>query len=113
MSDRKAELRIPANVRSEVIERDGGLCRLCGAAAPICHVHHVLYRSQGGDHTPANLVSLHLRCHGIVHENVRLWRPILLQLPVTPGVTGLQLRRWASGSAPELLRSPTSSADEL
>jgi hypothetical protein len=58
------------------------------------HVHHIIYRSQGGKDLPENLISLDWKCHAMVHSNKPLWLPVLQQLTVTPGVNGLQLLRW-------------------
>ncbi len=50
-------------------DRDGGECQVPGCSHRAAHAHHVLFRSQGGDDAPENLVPLcayhHLRClHG-------------------------------------------------
>ena len=89
---------IPARVRAEVYERDGGVCRVCGSYGESLALHHIRYRSEGGLHVPDNLVSVHWmyapRCHELVHGNKRVWQPLLLEVAVTPGVTALQVRRW-------------------
>ena len=54
-----------AALRREVIERDGGRCRDCGEAG--AEVHHVVFRSRGGNDSAANLVTLCLVCHGARH----------------------------------------------
>lgn len=94
MSGREQEMSIPLATREEIIARDGHCCRLCGLWCERVHVHHLVYRSQGGKNTAANLVSLDLKCHEVVHSNKPLWMPILQQVAVTPGVNGLQLLRW-------------------
>jgi 5-methylcytosine-specific restriction endonuclease McrA len=58
-------------VAQVVGERSGGRCE---ANTPACtgtgqHFHHVLRRSQGGKHSPANLLHLCVGCHGWVHDN--------------------------------------------
>jgi 5-methylcytosine-specific restriction endonuclease McrA len=86
----------PTNVRSYVLERDGNCCRHCGQFVEVPHLHHIDYRSQGGKNTPANLITLAPRCHlYVVHANKTLWQPVLHRLTELPGVTGLQLIRWA------------------
>ena len=44
--------------------RDGHRCRICNdyEGADIQH-HHIVYRSRGGKHTTANLISLCATCH--------------------------------------------------
>lgn len=104
MSDGSREsLEVPAAMRKEVAERDGGHCRFCGKYDELLCVHHILY---GGDvgmgarrlHRPENLVSLGWspwhNCHWLVHSNKKLWQPLALQVVHEPGLTMLQLRRW-------------------
>ncbi|MCI0589031.1 MAG: HNH endonuclease [Planctomycetes bacterium] len=60
---------IPPRIRRAVWLRDRGRCR-----APECRnslwadVHHVRWRSRGGDHRPENLVVLCTTHHAAVHE---------------------------------------------
>lgn len=94
---------IPARVRAEVMDRDANLCRVCGAYAEEPALHHVRYRSEGGQHVPENLVSVHWmyapRCHEVMHANKGRWQPVLLYVARTPGVTAFQVARWLrSGS---------------
>lgn len=95
---REETLVIPARIRNEVRERDGDLCRVCGAYAEHPALHHVRYRSEGGLHVPENLVTVHWmyapRCHEVVHANKGRWQPILLYVARTPGVTAFQVARW-------------------
>ena len=49
-----------------VRERDGHRCRVCGSRDGV-QVHHIRYRSRGGDHATWNLVCLCGGCHGRVH----------------------------------------------
>ena len=58
-----------------IIERDRGFCQVPGCSRAAGHVHHVVYRSQGGGDEPENLVSIcvahHLR--GVHRGWVRVW----------------------------------------
>ena len=107
MSSREDSLAIPQAIRLEVLDRDGGLCRLCGRTNVIAH--HIRY---GGDavgmggrgfHAVENIVSLgqwyEHRCHDVVHGAKALWQPVLLAVIERPGVTGHQLYRWAARGA--------------
>lgn len=49
----------------EVIERDQGVCYLCGQAVPRSEISidHIIPLSMGGSHTLANLGLTHLRCN--------------------------------------------------
>ena len=52
---------ITPKVKREVMERDGGLCIVCGA--PGDPVSHVVRRSQGGRGIPENIVTHCSECH--------------------------------------------------
>jgi 5-methylcytosine-specific restriction endonuclease McrA len=54
--------------RQFVRKRDGGTCKCCGKAG--AEVHHLQYRSQGGDHDPNNLALLCKRCHEDIHAHL-------------------------------------------
>lgn len=41
-------------------------CALCGATHPL-HLHHVVFRSQGGDDVRANMVPMCIQCHAGYH----------------------------------------------
>lgn len=43
-------------------------------------VHHIAYRSEGGEHLEVNLITLCLSCHDRVHSDKRKWKPILVEL---------------------------------
>lgn len=97
---RAAQLDIPASVRRAVYERDQGTCRYCGAGTgDNGALHHIAYRSEGGEHTPDNLVTVHSLfwpyCHEHIHRNKALWQPILREVVQHDGLYALQLLRWA------------------
>jgi len=54
--------------RRFVKARDGGKCKCCGRSG--AEVHHLKYRSQGGDHDPNNLALLCKRCHEDIHAHL-------------------------------------------
>jgi 5-methylcytosine-specific restriction endonuclease McrA len=51
-----------------VRKRDAGQCKCCGKAGG--EVHHLQYRSLGGDHDPNNLALLCKRCHEDIHAHL-------------------------------------------
>jgi 5-methylcytosine-specific restriction endonuclease McrA len=53
---------------SRVAERSFGLCEGCGKVQAT-QMHHRLYRSQGGDERPENLLHLCLECHQSAHQD--------------------------------------------
>lgn len=65
--------------RKLVSTLDRGRCRFCGKLYPD-HIHHVIYRSEGGGHEVDNLLSLHMKCHGIVHGSKKTFQPLALQV---------------------------------
>ena len=65
--------------RSKAIERDKGLCVICGAIA--CEVHHIVYRSHLGTSILSNLACLCLQCHSEAHGvNAKEIRKHLLEV---------------------------------
>mgnify|MGYP003293196930 CR=1 FL=1 len=47
-------------------------CQYCGKKAD--HVHHIIPISKGGDNRESNLISLCVKCHGLIH-NVNFMNP--------------------------------------
>ena len=57
-------------LREQVLRRDGWRCQSCGARSNL-EVHHRDFRSQGGDDSEENLITLCFICHSLAHR-VRL-----------------------------------------
>jgi 5-methylcytosine-specific restriction endonuclease McrA len=53
-------------LREQVLRRDAWRCQVCGARSNL-EVHHKKFRSQGGDDSENNLITLCGRCHEIIH----------------------------------------------
>jgi hypothetical protein len=98
-------LAIPGWLREQVDDRDKQRCRVCGKyLAEARALHHIRFggarQGMGGrrDHSLDNLITVCWmwagNCHDRVHSQKRLYLPVLEQLTVTPGVTGMQLMRW-------------------
>ena len=65
--------------RPQAIERDNGLCVLCGAVA--CEVHHIVFRSQMGTSELSNLACVCRDCHNEAHGvNAKAIRTRLLEV---------------------------------
>ena len=105
-ASRAETLAIPAAIRTGVHERDQGYCRVCGRhLGAQAGLHHILYggdlRGMGGKrvHEIDEIVTVCWmwggNCHDRVHADKGLWQPLLLQVVTRPGLTALQLRRWA------------------
>lgn len=77
MNKRKREdNKLYAVTRQKAIERDNGLCVLCGAVA--CEVHHIVFRSQMGTSELSNLACVCRDCHNEAHGvNAKEIRKIL------------------------------------
>lgn len=102
----KETLAIPRSLREAVDERDNLHCRVCGKHLGEARaMHHIRYggnrTGMGGrrEHDLSNLITVCWmwggNCHDLVHSNKGLWLPLLERTVATPGVTALQLRRWA------------------
>ena len=63
---RKADKQL-AQVNELVTQRDL-LCRRCGSAYMLHHLHIVM-RSRGGKHTTENLMLVCAYCHGQIHDH--------------------------------------------
>jgi len=55
------------HLRRQVLRRDGWRCQSCGAISNL-EVHHKRFRSQSGDDSERNLITLCAACHGDVHR---------------------------------------------
>lgn len=64
-------------VYKQIVDKEP-YCQLCGSCYEL-HIHHIIYRSQGGLTIPENLIRLCCRCHRLVHSNKREWLPKLLE----------------------------------
>jgi 5-methylcytosine-specific restriction endonuclease McrA len=53
-------------VRKAVLARDGNRCRACGLKEGT-EVHHIRFRSLGGEDSPANCAAICDRCHSDIH----------------------------------------------
>jgi 5-methylcytosine-specific restriction endonuclease McrA len=53
-------------LRGQVLRRDGWTCQCCGARSNL-EVHHKEFRSQGGDDSQQNLITLCATCHSLMH----------------------------------------------
>lgn len=50
-----------------VFDRDNYLCVECGSNQLDRAPHHKIFKSQGGEDTEENLVTLCVKCHGLAH----------------------------------------------
>jgi len=53
-------------LRQQVLRRDGWTCQHCGTKSNL-EVHHKEFRSQGGDDSEPNLITLCFACHSLAH----------------------------------------------
>ena len=54
-------------LRQEVLRRDGWRCQTCGTMSNL-EVHHNQFRSQSGEDSEENLITLCTGCHGEKHS---------------------------------------------
>ena len=57
---------LPHELRAEIKNRDKHECRNCGSHYNL-HVHHIVYRENGGDNSRSNLILVCSRCHTTLH----------------------------------------------
>ena len=57
---------IPNATRRAVYARDGFRCAICDDSRAL-QIHHYCHRSQGGNDSLHNLITLCWRCHAIAH----------------------------------------------
>jgi 5-methylcytosine-specific restriction endonuclease McrA len=53
-------------LRQRILRRDGWRCQSCGTMANL-EVHHKQFRSQTGDDSEENLITLCDQCHKLIH----------------------------------------------
>jgi ATP-dependent DNA helicase RecQ len=58
------------DLRQQVLRRDGWRCQSCGTMSNL-EVHHKEFRSQAGDDSDQNLITLCVRCHAGVHKGAQ------------------------------------------
>lgn len=62
----------------ETVNRDLSLCQVCGMQA--VDIHHIVFRSHGGDDIPENLICLCRFHHDMAHKDEKHWRLKLIEL---------------------------------
>ena len=55
-------------LRNQVLRRDGWRCQSCSTMSNL-EVHHKEFRSQSGDDSEQNLITLCTKCHASVHHS--------------------------------------------
>ena len=54
-------------LRQQVLRRDDWRCQDCGTRSNL-EVHHQEFRSQGGEDSEQNLITLCVACHSLLHR---------------------------------------------
>ena len=104
---RAAEAKQIRECYQAVDARDGGKCRICGRwAKPDAvgllermHRHHMVYRSQGGEHAPENVLSVCAACHAAIHVRgvLRVTGDANVRDAVTGAFCGVTVERLRDG----------------
>jgi 5-methylcytosine-specific restriction endonuclease McrA len=63
----RLEPRSYEQLRNQVLRRDNWRCQSCGAMSNL-EVHHKEFRSQSGEDSEQNLITLCSVCHATVHH---------------------------------------------
>ena len=58
-------------LRQQILRRDGWRCQSCGTMANL-EVHHKEFRSQSGDDSEENLITLCTACHHEIHHTMKV-----------------------------------------
>src|ERR1039458_1702127 len=74
-----------------ILQRDCWKCRSCGSRNAL-HIHHIVFRSQGGPDEAWNLITLCSSCHHGVHQDVEDGQYGLTIEVLQPGVVRMQRR---------------------
>jgi 5-methylcytosine-specific restriction endonuclease McrA len=68
---KRARLRLDSGqydaLRNQVLRRDGWRYQSCGTMSNLA-VHHKEFRSQAGDDSEGNLITLCCTCHALLHR---------------------------------------------
>lgn len=68
MLDAKSDPRIVDNTALAIAKLYYRECAICGSTQSV-HIHHIVFRSQGGDDVDANLCGLCIVHHDEIHAN--------------------------------------------
>jgi 5-methylcytosine-specific restriction endonuclease McrA len=63
----RLDFELYEQLRNEVLRRDAWRCQYCDAMSNL-EVHHTEFRSQSGDDSKENLITLCTACHTTVHR---------------------------------------------
>ncbi len=63
----KSSSPTPPKTRRRVLARDGHRCVHCQGSGNL-HVHHIVFRQDGGTNDLSNLMTLCAHCHGMIHD---------------------------------------------
>lgn len=67
----RATQEVPPSVKRFVKQRDGGRCRVPGCRSSRgLEIHHIVHRTDGGNHDPRNLAILCSACHQAHHRGL-------------------------------------------
>ena len=67
LSRQRLDPRLYEQLQEQVLRRDGWRCQCCGVGSNL-EIHHKEFRSQGGDDSEENLITLCFSCHSLLHR---------------------------------------------
>ncbi len=86
----KPEKRIKNRALSKTMREETPYCERCGAPG-YGGMHHIKYRSQGGDDIRENLIRLCMRCHDGVHQARYDWQELVAIVAKREGKTAQEI----------------------
>jgi 5-methylcytosine-specific restriction endonuclease McrA len=69
----RLERKLYEQLQKQVLSRDGWRCQCCGARTNL-EVHHKQFRSQGGNDSEQNMITVCVECHASCHGWGGVWR---------------------------------------
>jgi len=63
----RLDLKSYERLRQQVLRRDGWRCQGCGSSSNL-EIHHQKFRSQAGDDSEENLITVCAGCHSLAHQ---------------------------------------------
>ena len=58
------------NIKAFILDRDDYSCQHCKTKKGKLHVHHIIFKSNGGTNSPENLITLCEQCHDDLHKGL-------------------------------------------
>lgn len=77
---RKSLLKLTEEELEILSDKTNGRCGICGICGGVYNleIHHLIYRSRGGNDSVCNLLLLCRNCHSIVHKEAKVSNKLII-----------------------------------